>query len=98
MIKAVLFDLDGVIVSTDEYHYRAWKAIADECGIYFDRTINNRLRGVSRRASLEIILENADRAYSEAEKDTLTDRKNDLYRKLLDGLKPEDSSGNCRFT
>ena len=41
MIKAVLFDLDGVIVSTDEYHYRAWKAIADECGIYFDRTINN---------------------------------------------------------
>lgn len=90
MIKAVLFDLDGVIVSTDEYHYRAWKAIADECGIYFDRTINNRLRGVSRRASLEIILENADRAYSEAEKDTLTDRKNDLYRKLLDGLKPED--------
>ena len=89
MIKAVLFDLDGVIVSTDEYHYRAWKAIADECGIYFDRTINNRLRGVSRRASLEIILENADRAYSEAEKDTLTDRKNDLYRKLLDGLKPE---------
>lgn len=90
MIKAVLFDLDGVIVSTDEYHYRAWKAIADECGIYFDRTINNRLRGVSRRASLEIILENADRVYSEAEKDVLTDRKNDLYRKLLDSLKPED--------
>ena len=61
MIEAVLFDLDGVIVSTDEYHYRAWKAMADDQGIYFDRTINNRLRGVSRRASLEIIAPTARR-------------------------------------
>ena len=90
MIKAVVFDLDGVIVSTDEYHYKAWKAIADECGIYFDRTINNRLRGVSRRASLEVILEKADRVYSEAEKDALTDRKNEIYKKLLEGLTPEE--------
>ncbi len=90
MIKAVLFDLDGVIVSTDEYHYRAWKAMADDCGIHFDRTINNRLRGVSRRASLEIILERADRPYTEAEKDALTDRKNDLYRESLKELTPRD--------
>ena len=54
---AVIFDLDGVICSTDEYHYKAWKAMADGMGIPFDRTINNRLRGVSRMASLEIILE-----------------------------------------
>ena len=54
---AIIFDLDGVICYTDEYHYRAWKAIADSNGIPFDRTINNRLRGVSRMASLEIILE-----------------------------------------
>ena len=46
--KAVIFDLDGVICSTDEYHYQAWKKMADSMGIYFDRTINNRLRGVSR--------------------------------------------------
>ena len=54
-IKAVIFDLDGVIVSTDYYHYRAWKKISDEEGIYFDREINERLRGVSRMESLEII-------------------------------------------
>lgn len=47
MIKAVIFDLDGVIVSTDDCHYHAWKKMADEEGIYFDREINNRLRGVS---------------------------------------------------
>ena len=56
-MKAFIFDLDGVIVSTDKYHYEAWKQIADEEGIYFDEKINDRLRGVSRMASLEIILE-----------------------------------------
>ena len=90
MIKAVIFDLDGVIVSTDEFHYRAWKAIADECGIYFDRIINNRLRGVSRRASLEIILERADRPYSDEEIFELTERKNNLYKESLNDLTPED--------
>ncbi len=55
--KGIVFDLDGVICSTDRYHYLAWKALADRLGIYFDETINNRLRGVSRMASLDIILE-----------------------------------------
>ena len=55
--KAIVFDLDGVICFTDKYHYQAWKALADELGIYFDEEINNRLRGVSRMASFEIILE-----------------------------------------
>ena len=55
--KAIIFDLDGVICFTDEYHYRAWKALADRLNAPFDRTINNRLRGVSRMASLEIVLE-----------------------------------------
>ena len=54
--KAVIFDLDGVICFTDKYHYLAWKTLADRLGIYFDEVINNRLRGVSRMASLEIIL------------------------------------------
>lgn len=90
MINAVLFDLDGVIVSTDEYHYQAWKKIADDCGIYFDRLINNRLRGVSRRESLEIILERADRDFSEEEKIRLTEEKNEIYRQLLNNLSPED--------
>ena len=61
MKKGMIFDLDGVIVSTDHYHYLAWKAIADQEGIEFNEEINNRLRGVSRMASLEIILEKASR-------------------------------------
>ena len=56
-MKAFIFDLDGVIVFTDKFHYQAWKKMADRMGIYFDETINNRLRGVSRAESLEIILE-----------------------------------------
>lgn len=50
-IKGIIFDLDGVLVFTDKFHYRAWKAIADDMGIYFDEKINNRLRGVSRMDS-----------------------------------------------
>ena len=56
-MNAVIFDLDGVICFTDQYHYLAWKEMADEIGVYFDETINNRLRGVSRMDSLNIILE-----------------------------------------
>ncbi len=90
MIKAVIFDLDGVIVSTDECHYRAWKAIADEEGIYFDRKINDRLRGVSRMASLDIVLERADKEYSPDEKNMLAERKNELYKEFIKKLTPDD--------
>ena len=74
MTKAVIFDLDGVIVSTDECHYKAWKKMADEEGIYFDKEINNRLRGVSRADSLEIILERAEKEYSELEMENKADK------------------------
>lgn len=89
-IKAVIFDLDGVIVSTDDYHYRAWKKISDEEGIYFDREINERLRGVSRMESLEIILEKSNKEYSEEEKLSFAERKNSLYRNLLEELTSKD--------
>ena len=79
MIKGIIFDLDGVIVSTDDYHYRAWKAMADKEGIPFDRERNNLLRGVSRRASLEIILEKTDKKYTEEEKE--------LHQRLIHSLK-----------
>ena len=59
-IKGVIFDLDGVICSTDELHYLAWKKLADSIGVYFDRQINSRLRGVSRIESLDIILESSE--------------------------------------
>jgi len=89
-INAVIFDLDGVIVSTDEYHYKAWKQLAEEEGIYFDRQINQRLRGVSRMQSLEILLENSKKIYSETEKKELALRKNNYYRRLLKNLAPKD--------
>ena len=90
MIKAVIFDVDGVIVSTDDCHFRAWKRMADEEGIYFDREINNRLRGVSRMASLDIVLERSKREYSESEKQELAERKNEYYKELICELTPDD--------
>lgn len=85
-ILGVIFDLDGVIVSTDEYHYAAWKQLADREGIHFDRAINNRLRGVSRRESLMIILESSQRDYTEDEIEAMLKHKNDMYRKSLADL------------
>lgn len=95
---AVIFDLDGVICYTDEYHYQAWKEMADSIGAVFDREINNRLRGVSRMASLEIILENYRGNLSEAEKKELADQKNERYKKLLGNMSPADLSEEVRFT
>lgn len=89
-IKAVIFDLDGVIVSTDECHYQAWKRLADEEGIYFDRKINERLRGVSRMESLDIILERAERGYTQAEKEEMASRKNGYYRDYILKLTPDN--------
>ena len=89
-IKAVIFDLDGVIVSTDECHYKAWKMLADEEGIYFDRTINERLRGVSRMESLEIVLEKAEKNYTDEEKTALAERKNNCYKEYIKSLTPDD--------
>ena len=81
--KAIIFDLDGVVVSTDECHYLAWKKLADEEGIYFDRTINMRLRGVSRMESLEIVLERAEKAYAQEQKIEMAARKNGYYVEMI---------------
>ena len=97
--QAVIFDLDGVICFTDEYHYRAWKAMADGMGILFDRTINNRLRGVSRMASLEIILEKYDGpALSQEKKEELARQKNDIYRESLREMSTKDLSDEVKET
>lgn len=90
--RAVIFDLDGVICFTDEYHYQAWKQIADREGIYFDRRINDRLRGVSRMESLEILLEKAGRVYSTRDKEEMAEEKNEIYRTLLRQMTPADVS------
>ena len=80
MIKGFVFDLDGVLVFTDHFHYLSWKAIADEEGIEFNEQINNQLRGVSRKDSLEIILRKASKTYTEDEKDALCEKKNNIYK------------------
>lgn len=86
MIRAVIFDLDGVLVTTDECHYQAWKKMADEQNIPFSREINEQLRGVSRMDCVDIILKSAARAYTDAEKLALATRKNDLYIALISQL------------
>ncbi|MCR5736357.1 MAG: beta-phosphoglucomutase [Eubacterium sp.] len=86
-MKGVIFDLDGVLVSTDELHFQAWKRLADELGITtFTRADNVRQRGVSRMASLEIVLEKSDKQFSEEEKVELADRKNGYYVDMLNDL------------
>ena len=96
--KAVIFDLDGVICFTDKYHYLAWKALADRLGIYFDEKINNRLRGVSRMASLEIILERAEEEYTQEQKEAFAEEKNDTYRELLKKMSPADLTDEVKNT
>lgn len=96
--KAVIFDLDGVICFTDKYHYQAWKALADRLGIYFDEKINDRLRGVSRMASLEIILERSDKTYTQEEKEAFAEEKNNLYKELLKDMTEADLSEEVKTT
>lgn len=97
--QAVIFDLDGVICFTDEYHYLAWKQMADSLGVYFDREINNRLRGVSRMESLEIVLERYEGpALSAERKAELAAMKNDIYRESLAQMSPADLSDEVRST
>lgn len=96
--KGIIFDLDGVICSTDEYHYLAWQALADRLGIPFDRERNHLLRGVSRMASLEIILEKSGKTYTEEEKAAFAEEKNTRYRELLARMSTADLSDDVKAT
>lgn len=87
-LHAVIFDLDGVITDTAEFHYRAWQRLADEEGLTFDRAINEQLRGVSRRESLDIIL--AGRDVDETAIETMMARKNGYYVEMLGDITPND--------
>jgi beta-phosphoglucomutase len=86
-IHGFIFDLDGVLTDTAEYHYQGWQRLADELGIPFDRTRNEALRGVSRRRSLELLLDG--RTYPEAQMLELMERKNRYYQELLKQVTPE---------
>jgi beta-phosphoglucomutase len=88
-IKGVIFDLDGVLVSTDEFHYRAWARLANDENIPFSRKDNQRQRGVSRMESLEVLLERSEREYPDHEKNEMAARKNQYYVESLQKLTPE---------
>lgn len=87
-IQGVIFDLDGVLTDTAEYHYRAWQRLADEEGLPFDRQANEALRGVSRRASLMKIIGN--RSYSEAQIEDMMERKNQYYVDSIQSISSDD--------
>ena len=91
-LKALVFDLDGVLTDTAKYHYLAWKKLADELGYYFDEDINELLKGVSRINSFEIILEknNATDKFTAEEKEDLANKKNDYYKEMIEQLTPND--------
>lgn len=90
--RGIIFDLDGVICSTDQYHYQAWKMLADRLDIPFDQAVNDRLRGVGRLESLEIILEQSGKSFSPQEKERLAEQKNTDYVALLEQMTPKDLS------
>ncbi|MGF7004252.1 beta-phosphoglucomutase [Lachnospiraceae bacterium PF1-21] len=95
--RGIIFDLDGVLVFTDQYHYLAWKQLADELGVYFDEKINNRLRGVSRMDSLEIILERYQgEPLNQVQKSELAEKKNEIYRNMLQQMRPANVSVEVR--
>ena len=99
MVKGIIFDLDGVLVFTDKFHYKAWKGLADRMGIEFNEEINNRLRGVGRMDSLEIILERyTGEPLTQEEKVALTEEKNDAYKELLSTMTPDDVTREVRDT
>ena len=98
MIKAFLFDLDGVLVHTDQLHYKAWKQLADKLNIPFSTQQADRCRGVSRMESLEIVLENCEQSFSKEQKLKMAEQKNADYQKFLKALSPADIPAEILYT
>lgn len=92
MLRAVIFDLDGVVTDSAAYHYQAWKQIADKLEIPFDESYNEKLKGISRLGSLNLILDNGlgRDHYSDEEKEGLMQEKNKNYRELIRQITPKD--------
>ena len=90
MLKACLFDLDGVIVDTARYHYVAWREIAEELGFVFTEEDNEKLKGVSRIRSLEILLEIGGISLDDESKTLLARKKNSLYLQYVLKMRPDE--------
>ncbi len=97
-ISAVIFDLDGVITSTDEYNYLAWQKVADELGIYFDREINEQFRGISRVYCANILLERYKGVVSDELRKKVADRKNEFYQEYLKSMTKDSVSSDVKYT
>jgi beta-phosphoglucomutase len=89
-MKGAIFDLDGVIVDTAKYHYLAWASLADELGFTFTEEDNERLKGVSRMRSLDILLEVGGLQFEEAEKLAMAEKKNRLYVEYISKLEESE--------
>ncbi len=89
-LEAVIMDLEGVIIDTAEYRYRAWKRLSEEQGLRFDRGFNERLRDVGRMRSLELILDNSETDREDGDKSALVARQDSIYTEYLKGLTAED--------
>lgn len=92
MLKGIIFDLDGVLTDTAEFHYRAWKELGEKLGISFDRNFNENLKGISRMDSLERILEYGGKAeaFTAEEKAAFAEEKNNRYKELIKKITPKD--------
>src|ERR1700735_2847744 len=90
-IKACIFDLDGVIVNTAVYHYKAWKRLANELGFDLTEEDNEKLKGVSRMRSLDLILQWGGITKTDAEKEELAARKNDWYVEMISKMTPGEA-------
>ena len=98
VVKAFIFDLDGVLASTDEQHYKAWKSLADCLGIPFSRKDNEAFRGVSRMSCMDKLAAISGRQFTKQEKTDCATWKNEQYRRLLDSLSPADLSPDVKTT
>lgn len=90
MIKACIFDLDGVIVDTAKFHFLAWQRLAKELGIPFSETDNERLKGISRMDSLDILLSLGNKTVDQKTKNEMAERKNGWFVEYINALKPDE--------
>ena len=88
--EAIIFDLDGVITDTAHYHFLAWKRLAETQGIAFDEVFNERLKGIDRMGSLELILARSGKTYTDEQKRALAEQKNSDYQRLIATMSPDD--------